>query len=158
MKLEIDAMTDIELSAKEYFESIKKLKFGFLRAHSLAPNEYLKRHPDIFWYQGDQIFHYTDLNGLIGIVQNRGFWLSDARYLNDAEEIQNGAKLATALLEKIINKNKNGQFKKILEGVRENLENTSPTGLYICSFSATPDTLEQWRAYKISTFSVSTTL
>ena len=38
----------------------------------------------------DEIFHYTDLNGLKGILEGRGFWLSEAKFLNDEEELKNG--------------------------------------------------------------------
>jgi len=36
------------------------------------------------------LFHYTDLNGLQGILSNADLWLTDSRYLNDSEEMRHG--------------------------------------------------------------------
>ena len=32
------------------------------------------------------IYHYTDLNGLLGILESKELWATDVRYLNDASE------------------------------------------------------------------------
>ncbi|MBX6422001.1 DUF2971 domain-containing protein [Thermosulfurimonas sp. F29] len=126
---------------------IENTKFGFLRAAWTASSGYLKKYGDIFYYRGDLIFHYTDLNGLIGILTNKGFWLSDARYLNDAEELYNGANLAKQLIKKLISKQRYNHFKKVLEDTLEKLETSSFENHYICSFTMVADTLEHWRAY-----------
>src|SRR5215472_6382632 len=34
------------------------------------------------------LYHYTSLTGLKGIVEQRNFWVSDIRYLNDSEELR----------------------------------------------------------------------
>ena len=34
----------------------------------------------------DEIYHYTDINGLLGIVENKAIWLTEASFLNDVEE------------------------------------------------------------------------
>ena len=34
----------------------------------------------------DTIYHYTNLNGFMGIVQNKCIWASDWQYMNDPAE------------------------------------------------------------------------
>jgi hypothetical protein len=34
-----------------------------------------------------ELYHYTGLDGLVGIVTDRAIWATDARYLNDASEL-----------------------------------------------------------------------
>ena len=34
------------------------------------------------------LYHYTSLRGLFGIVNSRALWVSEIRYLNDAEELR----------------------------------------------------------------------
>ena len=42
---------------------------------------------DLIYNPGDltAIYHYTDLNGLKGIVDNHDLWLTHSRYSNDDE-------------------------------------------------------------------------
>lgn len=42
----------------------------------------------------DELFHYTDVNGLIGLVQNKGeLWATDVRCMNDTGELKHGRAL-----------------------------------------------------------------
>ncbi|WP_169926783.1 DUF2971 domain-containing protein [Massilia putida] len=98
-------------------------------------------------YNGGAIAHYTDLAGFIGILSNKGFWLSDARYLNDEEELHNGLNLAQSLLQRLIAKNRCTFFTDVLDGVARKLSIDPLRDTYVCSFSTNSDMLEQWRAY-----------
>lgn len=40
------------------------------------------------------VYHYTSLSSVVQILQGRKLWASDARYLNDAQEVQFGISLA----------------------------------------------------------------
>ncbi|USD19755.1 DUF2971 domain-containing protein [Microbulbifer variabilis] len=97
----------------------------------------------------DLIYHYTDIQGLFGILDKDEFWLTDHRFLNDPSE--------GAYADEILKDNKD----KILadcnpeshELIFYNLERTY-TGsenyhsrIYVGSFSAAPDRLSQWRGY-----------
>ncbi|TAN65498.1 MAG: DUF2971 domain-containing protein [Methylobacter sp.] len=135
---------------RRFLDLIGNNDYGVLRAQWSASYTYLKKYPDVLWYRGDQIFHYTDLLGLIGILSNRGFWLSDARYLNDAEELHNGANLTVELIQRLLVKKCYASFKEVLEGTLEKLNKTSFDHHYICSFSMVADTLEHWRAYAMN--------
>jgi hypothetical protein len=45
------------------------------------------------------LYHFTDAAGLIGIIKSKSLWVSHARTLNDAAEIQYALDLAKAILE-----------------------------------------------------------
>src|SRR5215468_10817969 len=47
----------------------------------------------------DRLFHFTDSNGLIGILNKRTLWATLATSLNDVSEIQHGLGRARKLLE-----------------------------------------------------------
>lgn len=37
-----------------------------------------------------KIYHYTDLNGLKGIIESNSLWATNFRFLNDAAELDHG--------------------------------------------------------------------
>lgn len=124
-----------------------KNRFGFLRAR--YDMEYHRRFFDIdlAFYSGETLSHYTDLNGLFGIVESGSFWLSDHRFLNDKEEFENGRKLTISLLNALAKKPLYKTFASILNGAARYLMQHKETPSYLCSFSKVSDSLEQWRSY-----------
>lgn len=123
------------------------IKYGFIRAQSNTSKRYLKKFAKTLYFIDDEIFHYTDINGLKGILESRGFWLSEAQFLNDAEEIYNGVNIAKLLIEKLLTKKRYSIFHNILINTLSKLENSDFKHHYIASFSLKQDDLEQWRAY-----------
>lgn len=101
-----------------------------------------------------EIYHYTNIEALIGIIQNRGFWLSNVKYLNDSEELINGIKLSIKIVDKLLTKKMYKPFYEVLVGVKEELNNLELIK-YIASFSLNGDSLEKWRAYANSKDGVS---
>lgn len=122
-------------------------KFGFLRAE--FDYKYKSKHfdNDLFSYSGPMISHYTDLNGLYGIIESGGFWLSDHRFLNDSEEFENGRKLTKNILERLSKKYRYSNLNEILNETIARIENYCEKAYYICSFSKKGDSLDQWRSY-----------
>jgi hypothetical protein len=102
---------------------------------------------DLFAYKGERISHYTGLQGLYGIMESGGFWLSDHRFLNDSEEFENGRKLTQSILERLMKKRRYAAFRPILEATLNKIVNYSDKAYYVCSFSLDADNLDQWRAY-----------
>ena len=41
-----------------------------------------------------RLYHYTDLNGLIGIMEKHDLWLTHSRYSNDEQELELGYQTA----------------------------------------------------------------
>jgi hypothetical protein len=101
-----------------------------------------------------QLFHYTDINAVKAILENEQLWLTDVRFLNDSEELQNGI---TALIDYIKYQVKtfperHELFGNAAEYVEAGLVGKAGYGIenrpvFICSFSQAGDLLSQWRAY-----------
>lgn len=95
----------------------------------------------------DKLVHYTNLDGLMGIIESGGFWLSDIRFLNDSEEYENGRIFVKNKVEEFLGFDEFECLKEIFEGALEKLQLPLERTYYICSFSENEDSLEQWRAY-----------
>lgn len=91
--------------------------------------------------------HYTNLQGLIGIVENNELWLSDHRFVNDKLEYEYGKQLAVSELSKIVNSKGNSEFSRFIEELRESIQKPSSGGIYIGSMSFSTDKLDQWKGY-----------
>lgn len=93
-------------------------------------------------------FHYTSLSSMIQIIQMRSLWASDARYLNDSEEIKFGLGVLKKLLEESAEWS-NAEWQHVLAEVRRAIDN--PVALesepYVISFTQHGDSLEMWRSY-----------
>lgn len=127
---------------------LPRMEYELINAMPKAVSRYLKRYPHTLYYRNEILYHYTDLQGLLGILSNRGFWLSDVRFLNDDYELIDGAKRAVWVIEQLLRKQRYQPFTAALESVRTRLSSWDTVeAVYVCSFSLTPDSLEQWRAY-----------
>lgn len=93
------------------------------------------------------LYHYTSLSGLMGIVENRKFWVSDIRYLNDAEELRHtGAWLDKEIALRL---EESGREQKVLKQFREWLPERLDCGpmLFVGCFTENGNLLSQWRGY-----------
>lgn len=115
---------------------------GFIRVSRSLAQEYL----DSTIYKGKELTHYTNLNGLLGIIKYNGFWMSDHRFLNDIGEYKNGVSLLKKIIENIIQKKKYKIFTNILRQLKLLLESDNNIH-YVCSFSTKKDCLNQWKGY-----------
>ena len=100
------------------------------------------------------IYHYTDEQGLTGIIQNKSIWATDIRFLNDSMEFHSGIESLTKICNDMIKickekddeiyKNAVDFYKVINTFIRNNLENRN---IYITSFTKSEDNLRQWMSY-----------
>jgi hypothetical protein len=94
------------------------------------------------------LYHYTDMQGLTGILTNEEIWFTDYRHVNDPKELLHGIALAKAILQRRV---KEGGFVKFLYRWIDDLltQKTFGRGLefFIACFSRERDELGQWRAY-----------
>lgn len=99
------------------------------------------------------LHHYTDVNGLTGIIQRRALWATDIGFLNDSQEMLAGIDLIRrkcAFISTIEIPNEPVQnairrfYDKIPEFVKNNL---TKRNTYIISFSKAGDNLRQWMSY-----------
>lgn len=105
----------------------------------------------------EKIYHYTDGNGLKGILESGTFWLTDIFCLNDPSEIDFGKKIAADKFmvirntyfprnKETINKLYWFEFERLLDDV-DACAFRAVQKLFVCSFSTMNDDLAQWRAY-----------
>lgn len=99
----------------------------------------------------DWFFHYTTAHGLQGILSDRAFWATDANYLNDFKEIQQGIGYARQWLNKHRASLIESHGREVVNSIDVNMSpepgNQSGTRMFVCSFSEDGDSLSQWRAY-----------
>ena len=92
------------------------------------------------------IYHYTDLNALLNIIQNGKLWLTNSRNLNDHQEVSwflNKFKEAKGKALQAHPELK--ELEDLFHNLWMNLNYSFET--HICSFSTESDRLSQWRAY-----------
>lgn len=94
----------------------------------------------------DKVYHYTSIEGLMGILKTGSIWLSDYQYLNDKREVNHGVDVIKNAAKKILSKSNNPVINELLETWISDLDDIKDR-IYIASFSADGDSLSQWRAY-----------
>jgi hypothetical protein len=102
------------------------------------------------------VYHYTDLEGLRGIVSNNDLWLTHSRFSNDDEEItlgQSRAKEAVSAARQRTNRNR--EWVAYLERVEALIEQPAGQGVYISCFCREDNLLSQWRTYSSNGVGVS---
>lgn len=95
----------------------------------------------------EELYHYTSLAGLKGIVEENGFWASDNRFMNDVEESWNGLRLARKVLLHKAERSNDAAFANILLNVSELFALPRKQGHLVACFSTARDELGQWRGY-----------
>lgn len=97
------------------------------------------------------LYHYTDINGFLSIIQNGKLWLSAANNLNDYRETD-WLKIKIKERLEFLAKNNKANI-NILNEFWHYWTQTNPLH-YICSFSKNGDLLSQWRAYSDDGFGI----
>ncbi len=101
------------------------------------------------------LYHYTSLDGLLGIIKDKAIWATNILYLNDASEINYSKRL---LIDQIyaykndILMDKESIYKlkfidKLIDNINEYITDKEHSGFFVCSFSEKKDLLSQWRGY-----------
>lgn len=99
-----------------------------------------------------ELFHYTTLEGLKGIVKNRSLWFTHTSSLNDPSELEYGKDLIVDILMKEkINKHEK-IIDDFLQSLIDNMNMFSKVmyETYIACFCESNNLLSQWRGYAAS--------
>jgi len=102
--------------------------------------------PEVLW-------HYTSMQGFIGIIETKRVWATDIRHLNDRKEFEHGKDLIRAQIDslRIEPDDELGTQKLLIDILERDLDkgffNTPNEEIYVSSFSAKGDQLSQWRGY-----------
>ena len=102
----------------------------------------------------DSLFHYTDAGAVKSILEKKELWLTDIRFLNDTQELNDGVEYIVDALDEVAI-GQSGKESVVLRAVNE-LEagftsyvsqwvDSEP--VFVCSFSESANQLSQWRAY-----------
>jgi len=94
------------------------------------------------------LYHYTDLNALIGIVQNKELWMTNLWFLNDKNEYYEGLEIIKSELKN--RKKKHSADKRVsifLNTLDSAIELLQKQAVYVLSLTANNDILSQWRGY-----------
>jgi Protein of unknown function (DUF2971) len=88
--------------------------------------------------------HYTNANGLAGILSTRTIWATNIRFLNDSREFLHAVDLAQCYLKDMPQINPTDSALKLQ--LQQSLESMHGT-TWIASFSESSNLLSQWRGY-----------
>ncbi|TDN98884.1 DUF2971 domain-containing protein [Sunxiuqinia elliptica] len=131
-------------------EELYRIDLATALNSEISPLDYISK----FLRRGNLVYHYTDFNGVIGIIQNQSLFSSNATYLNDYSELEYGNQLISETILKVIkNKDLKGYINlgekeiSLLEKTLTFLKNWSNSNIYVCCFSYNSDLLSQWRGY-----------
>lgn len=92
----------------------------------------------------ETIYHYTNFDGLIGILESQNLYATNMNFLNDRKELKHGMSLIQGVLNNLeINK----ENERIIESLIGNLSKIYKTDRYVTCFSRNGDLLSQWRSY-----------
>lgn len=98
----------------------------------------------------EYVFHYTNPQGLLGIVSSGTLWMSDSSFLNDPSELVYFKEIVQNCCHNICNSKSNQNTSMNYKDFIEKLGNFAPSqvgSVFLASLSEHRDQLSQWRAY-----------
>ncbi|MBM4400455.1 MAG: DUF2971 domain-containing protein [Crenarchaeota archaeon] len=108
----------------------------WLRTHHLGEN--------------DQLYHYTTLSGLRGILTSRTLWLGHISSLNDRTEIQYGQEIADEILRLAIQRESSEDIRIFLQDLSNWIRPFAKQSIhhvFVACFCRSGNLLSQWREY-----------
>lgn len=136
----------MELTEQEIIE-----KYPFFTAISPFVHQKYKE----FLYENvELLYHYTNLDGLIGIIKTKGFWASQIKYMNDSKEYLHGLSICNNIISQLKDQTISTDQVQFLEKVDELLNNGDSEN-FVVSFCPNGDLLSQWRGYSRGQYGVS---
>lgn len=103
-----------------------------------------------------RLYHYTTVDGMVGIITSGALWASDVRFMNDSSELRYAASLIESVIGEVFNEVAGGELSEALPN-RDGFANGFEFGArpFIACFCEKADLLSQWRAYGIGQAPVS---
>ena len=95
------------------------------------------------------LYHYTDQEGLLGIIGKKEIWASHTQYLNDQREFRHAIELVRDELSRMVQR-ADTQAQPFVEEMNQGMhehDGMESVNVCVCSFSEEGDILSQWRAY-----------
>lgn len=107
------------------------------------------------------LYHYTNITAMLSIFDRSEFWATNIQHLNDTLEFEEAIKYFNSeTIGHITFANRDSEARIFRDVIIKLLEDsaTLKNKLYVCSFSAADNSLEQWRAYTPKSKGVSLSL
>lgn len=96
----------------------------------------------------ETLYHYTNSQGLIGILGYKSMWASNVCFLNDSKELVHGRETVLKVLDETISAHPNEPVRGFLSDFRERVcSGQLEMDVYAVCFCEEGDVLSQWRAY-----------
>jgi hypothetical protein len=95
----------------------------------------------------EQLYHYTDQTGLLGIVQSGELWATKVQYMNDATEFGLAVTLSRERLVEKLKGAENTKHQTTLNIILKRHHNIANINICAVSFCEERDLLSQWRGY-----------
>jgi hypothetical protein len=103
--------------------------------------------PKYGWQDNQLRYHYTDTNGLLGIITTNRIWATDIRFLNDPSEGQYLPQTLLKTMRDWLNP-LNSDHLAVVERIELELQRKEdPSNTLSVSFCKNGDLLSQWRGY-----------
>jgi len=93
------------------------------------------------------LYHYTSIDGFMGIIDSKKIWASNIKYLNDKDEFIHTVKLLEERLKKIFKGRSTNKFRKALFELLKGSDISDDFDIYVFSLTEEGDLLSQWRGY-----------
>jgi hypothetical protein len=93
-----------------------------------------------------ELFHYTDFDGLQGILKSRSLWLSKVSTLNDTSEVKLAVDQFKAHAAEVV-RSLDAEAARFVEQAAGQLDAIRRTNICVAAFSEDADQLNQWRSY-----------
>jgi Protein of unknown function (DUF2971) len=94
----------------------------------------------------DQLFHYTTLVGMQGIVQTGCLWAPNVAFLNDSRELH-GIEMCQKAMHAMAKARKFADWHEHLDWMTSLVETVEMPSTYVVCFCERSDLLSQWRGY-----------
>lgn len=95
----------------------------------------------------DTLYHYTDSEGVHGIITAKALYLTKVQYLNDTSELKMAIDLFRGATKDIVKALSADDKKTFLQEVANQLGSFEKTNICVASFCEEGNLLSQWRAY-----------
>ncbi|RYP84613.1 DUF2971 domain-containing protein [Nocardioides guangzhouensis] len=123
---------------------IEELMVAFSQDQSDNYSNWLSRQAQV----PKRLYHYTTIDGLMGIVGANALWASDVRFMNDSSELSYAVDLVDDVVEERIANVSDETLKNALP-TRRGFTDTFEYGRrpFVACFCEEEDLLSQWRGY-----------
>lgn len=131
------------MAGRETAERPHKMSPAERRAHRMY-KEWVRLHAE----RPKLLYHYTNAQGLLGMLQSKRLWASNSRFMNDPTEIKYATRLARDVILEETENDSSPAMKRFQHRLLSILGGYDQGAIvYITCFCCEGDLLSQWRGY-----------